>query len=216
MILALSHCLHAGMKTQAVLHAAARAVAHVAHCVEFFRGSRVEDYQPLCQLLSKLASPALLMPIEQSVPGGPTAGLQVTAKNSIGPQAAANDEDGSVAASKNVIPEVQEFVAASLSEQALRLLQALVAGHDQVLPSVSSTSGLLTLTGLSDWNGFYGVMHVYGLMLVGHQHTQSSNPIVLASWHILHLDFEQPPVEVLLREMLDIHCTDINIWCNDF
>ena len=173
LVLALSHCLHAGPKTQVVLHAAARAIAHVAHCVEFFRGSRVEDYQPLCQLLSKLASPALLMPAKQSLSGGAAAAAQSISKNRAGPQAAAVKAEASVAASEAILPEVQEFVAPSLSEQALRLLQALVAGHDQVLPSTHSTSGLLTLTSLSDWGSLIGVMHLCGLMhgLVGHQHT---------------------------------------------
>ena len=130
-----------------MLHAAARAVAHVAQCVEFFRGSRVEDYQPLCQLLSKLASPALLMPAEQSVSGSPRAGLQPTFKNSIDLPAAAVDEKAIIKASKaseDVMPEVQEFVAPSLSQQALRLLQALVAGHNQVgmhCPSITQHQG---------------------------------------------------------------------------
>ena len=75
------------------------------------------------------------MPGRQSVSDASTPGLQLTSKHSTGPQAAAAaalDEEASVAASRDVIPEMQEFLAPSLTEQALRLLQALVAGHDQV------------------------------------------------------------------------------------
>ena len=114
------------------MHAAARAVAYIAKCVEFFRGSRVEDYQPLCQLLSKLASPALLMAAGQPVSGAPTAGVQPTLKKIVGLQAAAVDDKARLRANVDVMPEVQEFVAPSLTEQALRLLQAIVAGHGQV------------------------------------------------------------------------------------
>ena len=129
-----SRCFFAGAKTQAALRAAARAVAHVAQCVEFFRGSRVEDYQPLSQLLSKLATPALLAPAKEAVSEGAPPAAQDLLGSSSQVQAAAVDEEAIVAAREavDVIPEVQDFLAPSLSEQALRLLQALVAGHDQV------------------------------------------------------------------------------------
>lgn len=92
----------------------------------------MEDYQPLCQLLSKLASPALVMPAKQSVSSSPAAGLQPTSKNSVDIPAAAVDEKAILKASEDVTPEVQEFADPSLSEQALRLLQTLVGGHNQV------------------------------------------------------------------------------------
>lgn len=153
--------LFVGTKTQAAFHTAARAVAHVAQCVEFFRGSRVEDYQPVCQLLSKLASPALLTPAKQSGPkakqsgppakqsgskakqSGPPAAVQDSSVSRAEPNAAAVDEEVFVGGSGDVLQEVQEFVAPSLSEQALRLLQALVAGHDQVALLCSSSSLLV-------------------------------------------------------------------------
>ena len=125
--------LGAGAKTQAALHTAARGVAHVAQCVEFFRGSRVEDYQPLSHLLSTLATPALLAPGQPSTPLGPPPSKQASLRNSSEGQAAVVEGAGVAATvADDMLPEVQEFVAPSLSEQALRLLQAFVAGHDQV------------------------------------------------------------------------------------
>lgn len=94
----------------------------------------MEDYQPLSHLLSKLATPALLTLAKEAVSEGAPPAAQVLLESSSQVLAAAVDEEAIVAAREagDVIPEVQEFVAPSLSEQALRLLQALVAGHDQV------------------------------------------------------------------------------------
>lgn len=39
---------------------AARALAHLCQLVEFFAGSRVEDYTPLLELVSRLAAPPFL------------------------------------------------------------------------------------------------------------------------------------------------------------
>lgn len=137
--------------------------------MEFFRGSRVEDYQPLCQLLSKLASTALLTPAKQSGPKakqpgpnakqlgplakqtGPPAAVQSSSVSRAEPKAAAADEEVCVGGGEDVLQELQEFVAPSLSEQALRLLQALVAGHDQV-GLLCPSSSLLVPFGVLLWS----------------------------------------------------------------
>lgn len=51
---------HVGVEAAAARASAARALAHVAQLVEFFRGSRVEVYQFLFELVSRLMAPGLL------------------------------------------------------------------------------------------------------------------------------------------------------------
>ena len=101
-----------GKKSRTAFRSAARAVSLVAQCGEFFHGSRVEEYQPLFELTSKLAKAALLKP-------GQRASVQEA-------------EEAAEHEAAEVIDEVEKFVAPSLSEQALRMLLALVFGHQQV------------------------------------------------------------------------------------
>lgn len=158
-----------------MLHTAARGVAHVAQCVEFFRGSRVEDYQPLSHLLSKLATPALVAPAQQAIPARPPASEQALLKSSTEAQAAAVVEEAAVAATApqaahHQLPEVQEFVAPSLSEQALRLLQAFVAGHDQVGTGSAylSVQQLLNLVCLHAWDPLLHLAYAWHLFRLLH------------------------------------------------
>ena len=111
-------------------------MAHLAQCAEFFRGSRVENYKPLFQLLSQLATSALLIPPSQYAPEEAAAVAEASltlqegtsVQTAAGTEASVDDER----AAGDAAHEVQEFVRPSLSQQALRLLQAVVAGHEQV------------------------------------------------------------------------------------
>ena len=165
--------------------------------MEFFRGSRVEDYQPLCQLLSKLASPALLAPGKHLGPkakqlgptakqSGPPAAVQDSPVTSSEPRAAAADEEAGVGGGEELLNAVQEFVAPSLSEQALRLLRALVAGHDQVALLCPSSSLLVPL-GASSCFFFFGGpgQHTDASQLAAcdeHTHTDTHLLYVLTSF----------------------------------
>jgi len=110
---------------------AARAVSHVAQCVEFFRGSRVETYQPLFELTTKLATPALLTSARTVL--HQSSGTLPLGKDAHTPSAAGSEaEEAADEPDAEVIEEVEQFVAPSLSQQALRLLLAIVSGHEQV------------------------------------------------------------------------------------
>jgi len=140
-----------GSSSAAAFSSAARAISHVAQCVEFFRGGRVESYQPLFQLTSKLASPALLTHAHtepSACPATVSSREAHTASEAGSAGALAADESaeapeagsaGALVADETTEPpeavlidEVDPFWAPALSNEALRLLLAIVSGHEQV------------------------------------------------------------------------------------
>jgi U3 small nucleolar RNA-associated protein 20 len=88
--------------------AAARCVGLVAGAVEYFKGSRVEDYEPMFQLAARLSAP-------QFCAAGELAGAE-------------EEEDGGGEAEER---EDAAFLAPSLPAQTLRLMQALSAAHQK-------------------------------------------------------------------------------------
>ena len=123
--------LAAGSTNLDAVKSLARVIAHIAQCTEFIRGSRVEDYKPLLELLARLAKPALLSEPSTSTaeataaaaaePGSAKKGEEISAAQ----QVADNQELG-------ISEEADMFMELTLSEQALRLMTAIVAGHQQV------------------------------------------------------------------------------------
>ena len=153
-----------GSSSAAAFSSAARAISHVAQCVEFFRGSRVEAYQPLFQLTSKLASPALLThaqtepsarPVtvssrelhtasEAGLAGAPAADESADPPEAASAGALAADET-TEAPEAAVIDEVEPFWVPSLSSEALRLLLAIVSGHEQVSGLLCDNKGAVNI-----------------------------------------------------------------------
>jgi len=123
-----------GSSSAAAFSSAARAISHVAQCVEFFRGSRVESYQPLFQLTSKLASPALLTYAQTEPLACPAtvSSREAHTASEAGSAGALAADETTEAPEAVVIDEVEPFWAPSLSNEALRLLLAIVSGHEQV------------------------------------------------------------------------------------
>lgn len=123
-----------GSSSAATFSSAARTTSHIAQCVEFFRGSRVESYQPLFRLTSKLASPALLTHAQtapSACPATVSSRKAHTASEAGLADAPAADETAE-APKAVLIDEIEPFWAPSLSNEALRVLLAIVSGHEQV------------------------------------------------------------------------------------
>lgn len=130
-------CGPAGM-TAGDCTCSAHAVGLVAQCVEYNRGSRVEDWQPLFQLTAQLAKPALLAKVFE-------ASSSARRELSFAPETASAQPSSNLpAASPAGEPQTNGDAVAlteaearlmppSLSQQGLRLLQAVVAAHEQVL-----------------------------------------------------------------------------------
>lgn len=123
-----------GSSSAAAFSSAARVISHVAQCVEFFRGSRVESYQPLFQLTSKLASPALLThaQTEPSACPATVSSREAHTASEAGSAGAPAADETAEAPEAVFTDEVEPFWAPSLSSEALRLLLAIVSGHEQV------------------------------------------------------------------------------------
>ncbi|KAL0035339.1 hypothetical protein WJX77_001780 [Trebouxia sp. C0004] len=140
----IENCLGAGSSSAAAFSSAARAISHVAQCVEFFRGSRVEAYQPLFHLTSKLASPFLLTHAQtkpSACPATVSSREAHTASEAGSADALAADETAE-APEAVLMDEIEQFWAPSLSNEALRLLLALVSGHEQ---AIGASIGLVAL-----------------------------------------------------------------------
>ncbi|KAL0018407.1 hypothetical protein WJX79_009395 [Trebouxia sp. C0005] len=137
-------CLGAGSSSAATFSSAARTTSHIAQCVEFFRGSRVESYQPLFRLTSKLASPALLTHAQtapSACPATVSSRKAHTASEAGLADAPAADETAE-APKAVLIDEIEPFWAPSLSNEALRVLLAIVSGHEQ---EIGASVGLVAL-----------------------------------------------------------------------
>ena len=106
----------ADVPQQSNCSSSARAVAFVAQCIEFHHGSRVEDFQPAIQLTTQLAKPELLAKAAAAA----AAAVQ------------APTDDTQFDASSAVHGDDLDFAAPSLSQQTLRLMQAIVSAHEQV------------------------------------------------------------------------------------
>ena len=123
----------------------ARAVGLVAQCVEYHRGSKVNDWQPLFQLTAQLANPAQLAKASQA---SSSANNESYASNesfatlaSKAPAAAspAGEPRTHINEAAHALTEAEEgLTAPSLTQQGLRLLQAIVAAHQQVLLAFQS------------------------------------------------------------------------------
>jgi U3 small nucleolar RNA-associated protein 20 len=101
-----------------------RAVALVAQAVSYYRGSRVESYKPLLELLARLMRPTMW-------PASPAA------QGSSGGERVEGSElmsEGGVLGSSSKEPHVR----VSLSEQTLGLALAVVYGHGKVCQVVGS------------------------------------------------------------------------------
>ena len=93
----------------------------------------METYQPLFQLTSRLATPALLKAAHAdrlSLSSGKEGSAPASAAGDAAAEEAA--EEAADIEEAEVIGEVEQFVTPALSQQTLRLLLALVSGHEQV------------------------------------------------------------------------------------
>ena len=106
----------------------ARAVAFVAQCIEFHHGARVEDFQPAIQLTTQLAKPELLA--KAAAAAAAAAAVQ------------APTDDTHVGTSSAVYGDDQDFAAPSLSQETLRLMQAMVSALEQVYQADYCPHGL--------------------------------------------------------------------------
>lgn len=128
----------AGAADQPGFASSARAVAFLAQCVEWHHGSSVDDFQPLLQLTTQLAKPALLVK--------PATAMHTAAAAPLDAASTATGADGTVTdehANTAVADGGQDFVFMSLSEQSLRLMQAIVFAHEQVQSSLTCCSSVL-------------------------------------------------------------------------
>ena len=132
---------------------AARAVGLVAQAAEFHRGSRVEDYAPLCALATRLCASLASLPAAAAASGGaggdPAPGAaEAGAAKPACPSGASLCDDG---ASLDGAP--------SLSCATLRLIAAIVAGHGK---GVGASAGLSALEGAAvAWAPALTAAHVH-------------------------------------------------------
>lgn len=101
----------------------------LAQCVEYRHGSCVADFSPCIQLTTQLAKPALL------VKAALVTTSQATDRSATATAAEGDDVKTDalrVASSHAVDEDSQEAMLMSLSEQTLRLMQAIVFAHEQV------------------------------------------------------------------------------------
>lgn len=115
---------------------AARSVGLVAQAVEFFRGSRVEDYGPLVELATRLCA-GLHAPADPNLdPASPAPG-EAEGKDGAGEPAGVQPATSAGEAGGD--REGGGYPGNSLSGQALRLVAAIVAGRGK---GVGASGGL--------------------------------------------------------------------------
>ena len=101
--------------------------------MEFQHGSRVVDFQPLILFITQLAKPGLLAKGSQAMLSQPAAAAAAaTVSVTAAPSSCIKSRSNQVSTDMAESVTEQTAEAVSLSEQILRLMQAIVFAHEQV------------------------------------------------------------------------------------